>query len=56
LVFAADLEQIEEVGGRGMDRDKVFIRLRSWRGEIDDLELFWPLCNFRFRLLASWEI
>jgi len=56
LVFAADLEQIEEVGCRGMDREEVLVRLGGWCGEIDDLEFFWSLGTFRWCHLNFGEI
>lgn len=39
LVFTADLEQVEEVGGGGVDLDEVLVRLRLGVGEVADLEV-----------------
>ena len=33
LVFAADLEEVEEVGCGGVDGDEVFVWLWGWVGE-----------------------
>jgi hypothetical protein len=43
LVFAADLEQVKEVGGRGVDGDEVFVGFGDGRGEVEDFEVFGAL-------------
>jgi hypothetical protein len=43
LVFAADLEEVEEVGGRGVDGDKVFGGFGGGGGEVEDFEVFGAL-------------
>jgi hypothetical protein len=43
LVFAADLEQVEEVGGRGVDGDEVLSGFGVGRGEVEDFEVFGAL-------------
>ena len=45
LVLAADLEQVEEVGCRGMDGNEVFVRIGIWRGQVDDFQVFRPLSS-----------
>ena len=39
LVFAADLQQVEEVGGRCMDSDKVLVGLGLWGGQVNYFEI-----------------
>jgi hypothetical protein len=39
LVFAADLEKVEEVGAAGVYLDEVFIWMRDGGGEICDEEV-----------------
>ena len=39
LVFPADLEQVEEVGGGGVDLDEVLMWLRLRVGEVADLKV-----------------
>ena len=55
MVFAADLEQVEEVGSRGMDGDEVFVRLGCRCRKIEDFEDFWTLCIIRTRYLTLEE-
>lgn len=43
LVFAADLEDVEEVGRSGVDGDEVLVWFGLGVGEVGDLELFWSL-------------
>jgi hypothetical protein len=43
LVFAADLEEVEEVCGGGVDGDEVFGGFGSWGGEVEDFEVFGAL-------------
>jgi len=43
LVFAADLEQVEEVCGRGVDGDEVLVGLGGRGGEGGYFEVFWAL-------------
>ena len=43
LVFAADLEEIEEIGCGGVDGDKVLVRGRFGGGEGGDGEFLWTL-------------
>jgi hypothetical protein len=43
LVFAADLEQVKEVGGRGVDGDEVFIGFGDGREEVEDFEVLGAL-------------
>lgn len=45
LVFALDLEDVEEVGGGGVDLDEVLIVLWCGIGDVDDLELLGALCK-----------
>ncbi len=50
LVYAADLEEIEEVASGGMNSDKIFVRFWDRVGEIADFELFRTLrscCQFQ---------
>lgn len=59
MVFAADLEEVEEVGRRGMDSDQVLVRLGIGRGKIDDREVFGPLLEFSMvriviRVVHTW--
>lgn len=39
LVFALDLEDVEEVGGCRVDLDEVFVWLRDWVRDLSDFEL-----------------
>ena len=39
LVFAADLEEVEEVGATGVDLDKIFVWMGGGGGEIRDEEV-----------------
>jgi hypothetical protein len=43
LIFAADLEQVEEVCGGGVDGDEVFVWFGRWCGEVEDFEVFGAL-------------
>jgi hypothetical protein len=40
LVLTPDLEQVKEVGGRGVDGDEVFAGFGDGRGEVEDFEVF----------------
>jgi hypothetical protein len=40
LVLSTDLEEVEEVGGRGMDGDEVLCGFRLGRREVEDFEIF----------------
>jgi hypothetical protein len=40
LVLSTDLEEVEEVGGRGMDGDEVLCGFRLGRREVEDFEVF----------------
>lgn len=39
LVFALDLEDVEEVGASGVDLDQVFVCGGGWSWDFGDLEL-----------------
>jgi hypothetical protein len=43
LVFSLDLENVEEIGSRGMDLDEILIRGGLGIRELSDLELVRPL-------------
>ena len=43
MVFAGDLQEVEEVGGGGVDGDGILVRRWGWVGEVDDLEIEWSL-------------
>lgn len=43
LVFATDLEQVEEVGCRCVDGNEVFVRFWGGGGEVEDFEVFGAL-------------
>jgi hypothetical protein len=43
LVLAPDLEEVEEVCGRGVDGDEVFGGRGSGGGKVDDFQLFGSL-------------
>lgn len=43
LVFAADLEEVEEVGCGGVDGDYVFVGFGGWVGEVGYSEVVWAL-------------
>ena len=45
LVFAPDLEQVEEVCGGGVDGDEVFVGFWGGRGEVEDFEVFGTLIS-----------
>lgn len=45
LVFALDLEDVEEVGGGGVDLDQVLVVFGGWIGQVGDLELIGALCE-----------
>ena len=53
LVLAADLQQVEEVSGRGMNGDEVFVRFRGGRGVFSDFEVFGALVVW-FSLCETW--
>lgn len=42
LVFAADLEEVEEIGAAGADLDEVFVGMREWSWEVRDGEVEGP--------------
>lgn len=52
LVFAADLEEIKEVGCGGVDSDEVLVRGGFWGGEGGDGEVLWSL---GWGLLSGWR-
>jgi hypothetical protein len=43
LVFSANLEEIEEIGGRGVDGNEVLVRFGGRCGQLDDFEILGPL-------------
>jgi hypothetical protein len=43
LVLSTDLEEVEEIRGRGMDGDEVLCGLRLGGREVEDFEVFWTL-------------
>jgi hypothetical protein len=45
LVFAADLQQVEEVGGGGVDGDEILVRAGFRVGEVGYAETFGALLD-----------
>jgi hypothetical protein len=43
LIFAANLEEIEEVRGACSYGDEIFVFFRNWIWEFGDGEIFWAL-------------
>jgi hypothetical protein len=46
LVFALDLEEVEEVGARRVDFDQILIRAWGRRGLVDDVQVEGSLALF----------
>ena len=55
LVFAADLEEVEEVGGRGVDVYNVGWARCDWVWEGGDGEFVWSLEGVSWRSRSSFE-
>lgn len=56
LVLAADLEQVKEVGGRGVNSNQVLIGLGRRSGQLNDLELFWALDTTMSMVLCAAQV
>lgn len=48
MVFATDLEQVEEVCGSGVNGDQVLVWFRRWVRQISDLEILRTLMVISF--------
>lgn len=55
LVFAADLEEVEEVGCGCVDGDEVFVRFGGGRREVEDFEVFRALGTLVWGRCVDWR-